>query len=73
MKPKIKSMICNIKKQKKKTKNNRAEQLEEKRIKNNEDSIGSLWDNFKCSNIRLIGVPEEEEKEQETIETYLKK
>ena len=60
MKPKIKSMIWNIKKQKK---NNRAEQLEEKRIKNNEDSIGSLWDNFKQCNICITGIPEEE-KEQ---------
>ena len=31
----------------------------------NEDSVSSLWDNFKRSNIRLIGVPEGEEKEQE--------
>ena len=27
--------------------------------------MSSLWDNFKCSNIRIIGVPEEEEKERE--------
>ena len=28
--------------------------------------LGSnLWDNFKCSNIRIIGVPEGEEEEQE--------
>ena len=31
----------------------------------NEDSINSLWDNFKRSNICLIGVLEREEKEQE--------
>ena len=31
----------------------------------NEDSISSLWDNFKRSNIHLIGVPEGEGKEQE--------
>ena len=31
----------------------------------NEDSINSLWNNFKRSNIWLIGVPEREEKEQE--------
>ena len=31
----------------------------------NEDSINSLWDNFKKSNIGLKGVPEGEEKEQE--------
>ena len=37
----------------------------------NEDSINSLWDNFKRSNICIIGVPEEEEKEQ-GIGIYLK-
>ena len=50
-------------------KNNPSEQEEEKRINNNnnnnEGSISSLWDNFKRSNICLIGVPEGEEKEQE--------
>ena len=29
------------------------------------DSLRSLWDNFKPSNICIIGVPEGEEKEQE--------
>ena len=48
----------------KEAKNNRSEQQEEKRIPPNEDSISSLWDNFKKSNIHIIGVPEEE-KEQE--------
>ena len=33
--------------------------------KPSKDSISSLWDKFKHSNIRIIGVPEEE-KEQET-------
>ena len=36
-----------------------------KRIQKNEDSISSLWDNFKRSSIHVIGVPEGEEKEQE--------
>ena len=36
-----------------------------KRIQKNEDSINSLWDNFKRSNIRLRGVLGREEKEQE--------
>ena len=40
--------------------NNQSEQQEEKRIQRNEDSISSLWDNFKCSNIRIIWVPEVE-------------
>ena len=46
----------------KEAKNKHAEQ--EKRTQKREDSINSLWDNFKISNIRLIGVPEGEEKEQ---------
>ena len=33
---------------------------QKKESKTNEDSTKSLWDNFKCSNIRCIGVPEEE-------------
>ena len=28
-------------------------------------SLTNLWDNFKCSNIWIIGVPEREEREQE--------
>ena len=48
----------------KEAKNNQAEQEEEK-IKKNEDSVSSLWDNFKHSDIPIIGVPEGEEKEQE--------
>ena len=52
-------MIWKIRKQ------NNTEQQEEKRIQKNEDSINSLWDNFKRSNIHLIGVPEREENEQE--------
>ena len=34
-----------------------------KRIQKNEDSVSSLWDNFKRSNICIIGVAEGEEKE----------
>ena len=39
-----------------------AGQNKEKRIKRIEDSLRDLWDNIKCTNIRIIGVPEEEEK-----------
>ena len=39
-----------------------AEQKREKRMKRTEDSLRDLWDNTKCTNIRIIGVPEEEEK-----------
>ena len=35
-----------------------------KRIKRNEDSIRDLWDNVKCPNIQIIGVPEEEDKKK---------
>ena len=31
----------------------------------NEDKLRNLWVNFKHSNIQIIGVPEEEEEEQE--------
>ena len=47
-------------------KNQQSEQQEEKRIQKSEDSISSLWDNLKRSNISIIGVPEGEEKEQDT-------
>ena len=33
-----------------------------KRIKTTEDNHKDLWDNSKCTNIQIIGVPEEEEK-----------
>ena len=35
---------------------------EKKRIKRNEDNLRGLWDNVKCPNIRIIGVPEEDKK-----------
>ena len=35
-----------------------------KRMKKTEDSLKDLWDNIKHTNIRLIGVPEEEEKKK---------
>ena len=41
-----------------------SEQQEEKRIEKNEDSLGSLWNISECTNIRIIGVPEREKKEQ---------
>ena len=41
------------------------EQNEETRIQNSEENLPSLWDNLKHSNIRLIGVPEGEEQQQE--------
>ena len=38
---------------------------EEKRIKRNEDNLRELWDNAKCPNIQIIGVPEEEDKKKD--------
>ena len=40
------------------------EQNKEKRMKRIEDSLRDLWDNIKCTNIRIIGVSEEEEKKK---------
>ena len=36
----------------------------EKRMKRNEDSLRDLWDNIKCTNICIMGVPEGEESEK---------
>ena len=41
-----------------------AEQNKEKRMKRIEDSLRDLWDNVKHTNIRIIWVPEEEEKKK---------
>ena len=68
---KAKNQINNLehkeakKKQKKQKKPNQSEQQEIKRIQKNKDSISSLWDNFKHSNICIRGVPEGEKSEQE--------
>ena len=43
---------------------NEAERKKEKRILKNEDNLRDLWDNVKCPNIRIIGVPEEEDKKK---------
>ena len=67
MKPKIKSMIWNIRKQKTTTQNNK-----KKKIQKYEDSINSLWDNFKRSNICLKGCQKEKRK-SEKLKIYLKK
>ena len=41
------------------------EQNEGTRIQKSEESLTNLWDNLKCSNIQMIGVPEGEEQQQE--------
>ena len=33
-------------------------------MKRHEDSLRDLWDNIKCNNIHIIGVPEKEEREK---------
>ena len=38
---------------------NEAERKKVKRIKINEENLRDFWDNVKCPNIRIIGVPEE--------------
>ena len=40
------------------------EQNKVKRMKRIEVSLRDLWDNIKCTNIRIIGVPEEEQKKK---------
>uniref|UniRef100_A0A8D1PDW9 L1 transposable element RRM domain-containing protein n=1 Tax=Sus scrofa TaxID=9823 RepID=A0A8D1PDW9_PIG len=47
-----------------------AEQKREKRLKTNEESLRELWDNVKCTNIRIIGVPEGEEREKGTEKIF---
>ena len=49
-----------------------AEQNKEKRMKRNEDSQRDLWDNIKLNNIRIIGVPEGEERKKDPRK-YLKR
>ena len=44
--------------------NSSEEQNKVKRMKRAEDRFRDLWDNIKCTNIRIIGVPEKEEKKK---------
>ena len=46
------------------------EQNKEERMKRNEDSLRDLWDNTKRKNIRIIGVPEGEEREKGPKKIY---
>ena len=51
-----------------------------KRIKRNEDNLRDLWDNVKCPNIQVTGVPEEDKKkghekilEEIIVENFVKR
>ena len=44
---------------------NESERKKEKRIKRNEDNLRDLQYSIKCYNIRIIGVPEEEDKKKD--------
>ena len=46
------------------------EQNKEKIMKRIEDTVRDLWDNTKHTNIRIIGVPEEEEKKKGTEKIF---
>ena len=49
-----------------------AEQKKEKRMKRTEVSLRDLWDNVKCNNIRIIGVPKKKRK-RKRLRKYLKR
>ena len=55
----------------KKEVNIQPEQNEETRIEKNEESLRNLQDNFKCSNIQIIGV--QEKRKTKKSKTYLNK
>ena len=46
------------------------EQNKGKGMKRIEDSLRDLWDNIKCIKIRVIGIPEEEEKKKGTEKIF---
>ena len=48
------------------------EQNKEKRMKRIEDHLRDLWENIKHTNIRMLGVPEDEEK-RKGLKKYLKR
>ena len=49
------------------------EQNKGKRKKRIEDSLRDIWDNITCTNIQVIGFPEEEGKKRKALKIFLKK
>jgi len=43
------------------------EQNKLQRLKRAEDSLRDLWGHIKCTNIRIIGIPEEEEEKKKRV------
>ena len=41
-----------------------AEQNKEKRMKGNDNNLRDLWDNIKCNNVHITGIPVGEEREK---------
>ena len=46
--------------------------MKKQEFKKNEDRLRNLWDNFKCSNMQIIGMPKREEEEQESENLFEK-
>ena len=47
-----------------------AEKNKEKRMKRIEDHLKDFWDNIKCTNLQIKGVPEKEEKKKGTEKIF---
>ena len=47
-----------------------AEQNKEKRTKRTEDSLRDIWDNIRRTNVQIIGVPEEEDRNKGTEKIF---
>ena len=67
-KPGLKATIWNERKKM----NIQLEQNEDTRIQKSEESLTNFWDNLKCSNIQIIGVPEGKEEEQKSENSFEK-
>ena len=48
------------------------EKHEETRIQKNAERLRNLWNNFKCTNIQIIGMPKEKNNSKK-LKTYLNK